>query len=260
MAQIEGTSGDDSLVGTTGEDFMSGYGGNDTIIGGNGSDLIHGGLGNDSLVGGDDINWDTVSYETWEGGGTTGAVLVNLQNGTASGADGLDVLIGFERVDGSAFNDTIIGSTRNEDFDGRAGNDSIVGGGGFDKVFYLRTNGANGVNVNLGTGLAQDGLGGTDTLSGISQIVSSLYNDTLTGNSADNTFTPFSGSDSITGGDGFDQVDYSFSASAINAHLGTGRVTGKSYVQNATTLGGADTLVGIEMVKGSNFNDTLVGS
>jgi Ca2+-binding RTX toxin-like protein len=49
---INGTSGDDSLVGSHGKDAIFGGDGNDTLVGGNGKDALDGGAGNDSLVGG----------------------------------------------------------------------------------------------------------------------------------------------------------------------------------------------------------------
>jgi VCBS repeat-containing protein len=49
---INGGSGNDSLVGTTGDDEINGFAGNDTLIGGDGNDTLNGGPGVDSMVGG----------------------------------------------------------------------------------------------------------------------------------------------------------------------------------------------------------------
>ena len=51
MANIDGTSGDDSLTGTANTDSMSGLAGNDTLFGLEGDDTLVGGLDNDSLFG-----------------------------------------------------------------------------------------------------------------------------------------------------------------------------------------------------------------
>jgi len=256
MANINGTAGNDSLEGTPGDDFIAGLEGDDTIFGYGGSDVIQGGLGDDSLVGGDDGRWDTVDYQM-----AGGSVTVNLATGLATGADGNDTLVGFERVTGSGFDDTLVGSAGGNDFEGRAGNDSIVGGGGYDKAYYWVTDGTAGVHVDLANQRAyDDGWGGVDTLVGISQIVSSLYNDSLAGDGGENTFTPFTGNDTIDGRGGLDTVDYSFSASAVNVNLATHQVTGKSYVMDGTTLRGTDQLTSIELVRGSDHNDILTGS
>jgi Ca2+-binding RTX toxin-like protein len=49
---ILGTSGRDTLAGTSGDDEIRGLGGNDTITGAGGADLVFGGGGNDTLGGG----------------------------------------------------------------------------------------------------------------------------------------------------------------------------------------------------------------
>ena len=54
MARIDGTSGDDSLVGYSTDDEIYGHAGNDTLIGGilGGDDTLYGGEGDDWLWGG----------------------------------------------------------------------------------------------------------------------------------------------------------------------------------------------------------------
>jgi Ca2+-binding RTX toxin-like protein len=57
MADIVGTTGDDTLNGTTGDDTIIGLAGNDVINGGDGNDRLDGGQGNDTFTGGagDDV-------------------------------------------------------------------------------------------------------------------------------------------------------------------------------------------------------------
>jgi Ca2+-binding RTX toxin-like protein len=52
LCKINGTPGNDVLVGTSGVDVICGGGGNDTIRGFGGNDVIFGGLGNDTIYGG----------------------------------------------------------------------------------------------------------------------------------------------------------------------------------------------------------------
>jgi hypothetical protein len=58
---FEGTSGGDTLTGTTGNDRLYGHAGNDTLNGGNGDDFLRGGAGADTLNGG--AGNDTLVYD-----------------------------------------------------------------------------------------------------------------------------------------------------------------------------------------------------
>src|SRR6185369_6990208 len=63
------------------------------------------------------------------------------------------------------------------------------------------------------------------------------------------------GNDTINGGAGYDRVDYNTSTSGVSVTLGG---AGLGTAQDG--LGGVDTLINIEAVRGSAFNDTLTGS
>ena len=73
----------------------------------------------------------------------TGPVTVDLAAGTADGDSsvGHDTFTGVNRIRGSYFSDTLLGSNNPantvEIFEGRGGDDFINGGGGFDRAFYL---------------------------------------------------------------------------------------------------------------------------
>ena len=61
MAIVNGTVGNDNLIGTSGNDLIQGLDGNDTINGGAGNDVVVGGAGNDLIAGGigtDQFNFD----------------------------------------------------------------------------------------------------------------------------------------------------------------------------------------------------------
>jgi Ca2+-binding RTX toxin-like protein len=49
---LSGYDGNDKIIGGAGNDILTGDNGNDTLIGGNGNDYLTGGKGNDSLIGG----------------------------------------------------------------------------------------------------------------------------------------------------------------------------------------------------------------
>ena len=102
-----------------------------------------------------------------------------------------------------------------------------------------------GVTVNLGVTAAQNTVGaGTDTLSNFENLLGSGLNDTITGNTGNNL---------LDGAAGIDTVSYANAAAAVTVNL--------SVVAAQNTVGaGTDTLLNVENLTGSNFNDTLTGS
>src|SRR5690606_39522027 len=95
---LKGDSSSNFLDGGTGHDNLSAGGGNDTVYGGNGQDTVSGGGGNDRLLGqaGDDTLEGGAGADTLNGGGgfdvasyagSSAAVDVRLNNGTATGGD-----------------------------------------------------------------------------------------------------------------------------------------------------------------------------
>jgi len=221
-----------------------------------GDDVINGGAVTDRY---NDTNGNRVTYYF-----TDSAVEVDLALGAASGGGGNDILANITQVYATPFDDILLGSDTDlvEQFYGDSGDDLIDGRGGLDQAVYTETLAA--VNVNLATGIALDGSGGTDELIGIEGVRGSSFDDTLIGGHADNGDLPgeglefFSGergNDIIDGGAGFDRVDYTSSIAAVRVTLG-GSATGSA----ADGFGGTDVLRNIEAVRGSNFNDVLTGS
>jgi Ca2+-binding RTX toxin-like protein len=145
-------------------------------------------------------------------------------------------------------NDNFLGSAGDDIIPGSKGSDVINGAGGIDVLTYRGF--GSGVNVNLATGRAITAFG-TSILSNIEDIEGSIYGDTLVGNTGNNQIQGFGGADTINGGLGFDTAVYVDAVFAVNVNLSTGAVSGGS---------GIDSLVSIERVIGSRFNDTLTGS
>ncbi|MFT3955639.1 MAG: DUF4347 domain-containing protein [Piscinibacter sp.] len=258
----DGQSGTDTLLNIN---FVTGSDANDTLIGstdllfeqftgGNGDDTIDGGVVTDTL---NQINVNRADYSN-----TDQSVTVDLALGTASGATiGTDTLLNIQHVSGSRTDDTLRGSdstTFTEQFRGYAGDDLIDGRGGTDIARY-DISGIGAVNVNLATGIALDGQGGTDTLVNIEGVRGSAGNDTLTGglvaNDALEIFVGMAGADTINGGSGYDRADYNTSTSGVIVTLGG---AGAGSAQDG--YGSTDTLLNIEGVRGSAFNDVLTGS
>ena len=115
-----GGSGNDVILGNSASNVLIGNGGNDVLMGRGGNDTLNGGNGN-----------DTASYAN-----AAGAVTINLGNNSVRGGDGTDTLISIENAVGSAFNDTITGSSGANRLNGGAGNDRLDGGKGVDVYVF----------------------------------------------------------------------------------------------------------------------------
>jgi Ca2+-binding RTX toxin-like protein len=138
--RLEGGGGRDLLFGETGNDRLDGNGGDgdrlnagpgdDTLDGGPGNfDVIIGGPGNDRIGGGPGAH-DVASYA-----GTGGAVTVDLQRETVTGAEG-EHLRGIEDAVGGSGGDTLIGHPGSANrLDGGPGGDRLVAAGPGDQAF-----------------------------------------------------------------------------------------------------------------------------
>jgi Ca2+-binding RTX toxin-like protein len=128
-------------------------------------------------------------------------------NDVLRGGDGDDTLAG-----GSG-RDQLFGGSGADLLAGGEGNDTLTGNGDGDTATYFD---AIGVWVSLGkTGAQHTKTGGTDTLSGISNLIGSDYDDALTGDGNDNRLVGglgedilkgAAGRDAITAGDGDDSI------------------------------------------------------
>jgi Ca2+-binding RTX toxin-like protein len=132
--RVLGDLGDDTVLGGPGDyDEVAGGLGIDTLNGGPGNyDLVHGDYGYDRMDGGSGIG-DIASFATDVGAGKDGGVRVELAKHRARG-DGHDRLFRFESIEGSAFDDVLIGDKQANVIDGGPGDDTIVGGGGHDEL------------------------------------------------------------------------------------------------------------------------------
>jgi Ca2+-binding RTX toxin-like protein len=266
-----------------------GTGGNDTIIGG---DPAHGldargntiteflvGRGGNDLLKGPGINFFTTA--DYGGNSNKQAVNVNLETGIGEdGLGGTDTLVEIDGVRGGAGNDTLIGGGPSrsangiffELFRGNGGNDTINGNnakrGGqdssSDRADYSNNSASQAVTVNLATDIANDGRGGTDTLIDIDQVYGGAGNDTFIGNNENNAFDGGRGNDKLDGGGGSDEARFQQSAAGVIVNLSASAIT----VNGATVaggtandgMGGTDTLISIEQVRGSDFDDFVRGS
>jgi Ca2+-binding RTX toxin-like protein len=181
-----------------------------------------------------------------------------------------DQLTGGEDVDflaGDDGNDTIRGGNGDDrGLDGGPGNDTIDGqGGAGDVARYFDA--ASGVTVDLGQTSAQNtGGDGFDTLANLEHIEGSFHADVLSGNDGMNTIRGWLGADTLDGRGGNDTLDGGDATigepspdTAIYASAASG-VTVDLDAAEATGGGGTDSLVDIQNVTGSDFEDVLTGN
>ena len=160
-ANLSGGEGADALTGGSLGDELSGGLGSDTVRGGFGNDLLYDAYGtltadpdDDDLDGGgdSDIVYGGEGSDTLHDSGASGVDAVtyafapnssglnltvadgNANDGIDQGAEGDEIQPGFEAVQGSSFNDTIVGGPAPETINGSAGNDTLDGGGGADTL------------------------------------------------------------------------------------------------------------------------------
>lgn len=201
------------------------------------------------------------------------SVTVNLITGTASGGLGADTINGtVQLLQGSYFDDTLIGDSGGNELDGRAGNDTLIGndgtdvlegrdgddtlngGAGIDTILYNDDEMSAGVVVSLAIATAQNTIGaGIDTITGVENIIGSAFADTLTGNASANQLEGGFGGDALNGGDGDD---------TLRGDAGNDTLDGGN--NNDTLFGGdnADTLygrAGNDTLDGGTGSNTLEG-
>ncbi|WP_322846295.1 retention module-containing protein [Pseudomonas sp. B33.4] len=182
------------------------------------------------------------------GGSDTANVTISYQDGhTLTGTSGDDVLVagsGDNIINAGDGNDVLTAGSGNNELHGGAGNDLLYsgpgndlldGGAGIDTASYAHATA--GVTVNLGLLGAQNTIGaGTDTLTGIENLVGSNFNDTLTGDNNNNVINGGLGNDILNGGGGDD---------LLIGGMGNNTMTGGS---------GADTF---QWLKGNSGHDLI---
>jgi|CXWL01.1.fsa_nt_gi Ca2+-binding RTX toxin-like protein len=295
---LNGTTSADMIIGRAGTDQLFGNGGNDLLNGGTQNDLLNGGLGIDTadysnlLISG-------TTYLGATAGVTVNLSLAGAQNTGGAGSDTLvsienlvgtnfnDALTGNSGTNlllSLGGNDTLNGGSGNDMLAGGLGNDTLNGGTGIDTADYgnIRFDGSSttyigassGVTVNLSlTGAQNTGGAGSDTLVSMENLTGTNFsgdfltgngggnvlaglagNDTLNGGAGNDTLSGGAGNDWLDGGDGIDTASYLTATAGVTVDL-------YRFGGQAQNTGGAgiDTLLNVENLTGSNFNDSLTG-
>jgi Ca2+-binding RTX toxin-like protein len=257
-------------------------GGGDDSITGNGNTIVL----YDDATAGVIVNLDTVAHSS--AGGVGSDVLAQQAHGI--GGDngvGTDTFHnGIAQVEGSNFDDILIGGSANDVFYGLAGDDQIYGGAGSDTAGYniiksgdTALSDGDGISVNLATGdvtgltSTATTLIGHDTLHSIESIIGSNADDTYVatafggsstnagsdGNS--NQFEGMDGDDTVTG-NGDTRVSYQHASAEVTVtltHDGAG-FSGNLLGSDAAKVGDDTFTGGVNAVRGSDFNDQITGN
>ena len=301
-------AGIDAVIGSAGNDTMNfgaatlsatldGGAGDDLLTGGSSADLLTGGAGSDALAGG--LGSDTASYA----GNASNQAVSLTPTGGSDGLGSADSFSGIEAVIGGAGNDTIdfgaatfsaslsgaagddllTSGTANDLLTGGAGNDTLVGGNGSEIAGYGGNASNQGVHLTPTGG--SDGLGGTDSFSGIERVAGGAgadtidftavaFTTTLEGGAGHDWLTGGSGADKLDGEDGNDRLVGGAGDDTLNGGWGNGfgdrgtdvadysANTGAQAVSLTATggadgLGGTDSFSGIEWVIGGAGDDTI---
>ncbi|NPD14038.1 hypothetical protein HOY34_02350 [Xinfangfangia sp. D13-10-4-6] len=245
-------AGNDTIHGNNVANVIRSGAGNDQLYGGGGDDILIGGAGADRLDGG--AGRDRADYSD-----ATAAVRVDLispavNTGFAAG----DVFVSIEDLQGSGYNDTLMGDNianaiwggnGNDQILGRGGNDTLYGGAGNDILIggagADRLDGGTGrdrveysdataaVKVDLVLPASNTGFAAGDTFVSIEDILGSTYNDTLIGDNlanavwgglGDDYLMGRGGNDSLYGGVGNDTLIGGAGADLLDGGAGRDRV------------------------------------
>ncbi|MFI3154864.1 MAG: M10 family metallopeptidase C-terminal domain-containing protein [Methylococcaceae bacterium] len=177
-------------------------------------------------------------------------------SGIYDGTDNLAIAFGsiIENAIGGTGNDRLIGNAVANILNGGAGADTMLGGDGSD-IYYVDNKGDVVTETSAaGTDLVNSYLGNYTLGANIENggiLAAGAAN--LTGNGLDNTLYAGAGNNILNGGAHIDTVSYVSAGAAVTVSL-------VSTSAQATGGSGSDTLLNIENLIGSSYNDSLIGN
>ncbi|NEP15243.1 MAG: calcium-binding protein, partial [Symploca sp. SIO2C1] len=271
---VVGNALDDLLIGDAANNTLWGKQGNDTLIGGAGNDRLFGGAGVDFFDGGEGSDSVYFIYEKF-------AITADLNQGRATytndaGVEVVETLLNVESLVGTAFDDLLIGNAVTNGLSGGEGNDTLIGGEGDDFLYggagvdffdggegndtadFINEEFAITADLNAETVTYTDAVGNTivETISNIEQLRGTNFDDLLIGNAENNTLFGDPGEDILDGGSGIDTANFYYLPAGITANLSQGTATSVNQIGELQV----DTLMNIERLTGSKFDDQLIGN
>jgi len=272
---VEGSSFNDVLIAHSsgsvldagaGDDQLNGNTGNDVMLGGAGADFMDGKTGVDTTtyIGSDAPVYVNLSSEdVFLISPVDGLPVGLIANGGIGGEAEGDQIFNVENVQGSVYDDVLVGGNTSINVDGFLGNDLIVaapngqvldGGMGEDWVSYSRSNAA--VNVNLATGSGSGGYAQGDNLvfsteqdgnpipkNSFENLEGSVFSDNLTGDRQNNIIRGLAGNDNIFGLEGDDILIGGEGADFLNGGTNSSLLSADLTIQDVRLgiKGGGDT-------------------
>ena len=286
MAEIQGTENNDTITtssvsagvtggpSTAGADTIYGNAGNDTIYGGAGNDTVYGGAGTDRLYGedGDDVLDQGASRNDRLYGGAgndylysgegRGRIIDDTDGGSHSGEGRARI------IDGGPGNDTLDYS-RSTNLNNIFHLERNFLLDGYWRIFSAQRTFTDLTNVQnvIGGNVGRDDMVGTN---GADKFWGMGGNDQIYGKGGDDEIYGGEGNDRLMGGLGRDYlhanlgqdtVDYFYATSGRLIDLGRDSTSSPGFSRKAdgSDDGDTDTLLSIERVRGSNFDDIIKG-
>jgi len=286
----------ENVIGSAHDDTITG-GFDDNIIAGlDGADTLDGSFGNDTLDYSASDAGVTINLfaQTASGGHAEGDMISRFENVIGSAYD--DILISGDiagaLLDGRAGDDIFVNGAGTQTILGGTGDDIIIaianafldnvdGGAGDDALDHSRVNAAsvNGAQYDFAAGtltttFATGGNNGPVILdllnietfydgAGSNIITGTNLAQTFFGNNGDDDIFGNGGDDALHGGNGNDLLDggAGFDTASYEGAASTGVTVSLAITGQQNTVGyGLDTLVDIEGLIGSEYNDTLTGN
>ncbi len=267
-------SGNNNATTGTGNDIITFGDGNSTIDAGAGTNSITGGIGVATITTG--VGDDTITLTS--GGGTIAAsdginnINVGAGNYTITTGSGADTIVtgagnstidagdgansvtvgtGTNTITTGSGNDTLVGGAGNDTFHAGLGTNTITGGGGTDTLDYSNIS-STAITVSMVSGTTT-GTGLSDSFTGITHLIATDFNDTITGSTAAETLEGGAGADTITGGGGDDIIYGGDGNDTLTGNTGNDHIYGGT--GNNTISGGAS---GADYLYGGTGNDTFI--
>jgi Ca2+-binding RTX toxin-like protein len=244
-------TGINSIVGSAFSDTLTGNADNNWLVGGAGADALDG-------QGGDR---DAAAYWNATGGLTASLANPASNNGDAAG----DSYTGIEGLVGSQFDDILTGDSGDNFLVGTIGADELHGGLGSDTASYTIFTATVGIVADLANSAENTGEAAGDTYDSIENLTGTNFNDSLFGDNNNNvlrgsrdggagndTLVGRGGADTLDGGAGTDTANYNDDPAGISVTF-----TGDTAGTVIDGYGGTDTFTNVELVFGSQFNDTF---
>ena len=216
---INGTSTNDSLVGSLSDDTLNAYGGNDVLNGLGGADTMIGGDGSDTYYVGDtgDVVSETNATASTGGTDTVYSYLSAYTLG-ANVENGHILATGAANLTGNSLANTLTGNALANVLDGGTGNDTLDGGSGVDTAIFSGLSASYSVTKTSTGYTVNDNVGsdGTDTLTNIERlqfidktIAFNIDGKVVLGGTGNDTLTGGAGNDTLDGGAGLDTAVFS---------------------------------------------------